>query len=349
MMFCLLVLINCKDPIDLRGEGSIGILVVDGKVSTLPGPYTLRLGYTVGIDQKPSPVSFAMATLIDDGTGDMESFIETTKPGIYEVAGNVIQGTAGHTYHVEITLQNGRTYASKPERIPDAAAIDAPYFEFGKKSDFVGEIEVKTDVINIYTDTQFPSVEKDYNFRWDVTETYMFEQSPQFDPFTGTIPKPCYVDGITDPQRISLFTTKNQRLPSLKGTLIAQRKIDYSFLARHYFSIYVSSITTESYTYWARINELINRSGSIFDTPPAPIIGNAYSTIDSEEKVFGYFEASNTNLVRIFTLRGDVPITLKDYCNDPVYGPYYPFYPNECYACTLLTNSSKTPPSWWPQ
>src|ERR1700710_934323 len=103
IVFLVLVLMNCKDPITLTGEGSLGLLVIDGKINTLPGPYTLRLGYTVGLTQKPSPVDLAQAVLIDDDANLAEFYTEE-QPGVYTVPGATIQGTPGHRYHVEIVL-----------------------------------------------------------------------------------------------------------------------------------------------------------------------------------------------------------------------------------------------------
>ena len=344
--FFLLLLINCKDPIDLRGKGSIGLLVIDGKITTLPGPYELRLGYTVGVDQKPSPVSHAHAKLFDDA-GNSEAYDETGEAGVYSAPGAIVQGIPGRAYHIEVTLEDGRKYTSKPEIIPLASGIDTPSYDFGTRSEFVGDAEVKKNVINVYTDTQLPADGKDIYMRWYATETYMFEQAPKFDEFTGTIPKPCYVDGFADRQRITLFTTRSQQLQTLTHTLVAVRDIDHSFLARHYFTVYLSSITKESHEYWKNVDQLINRSGSIFDTPPAPIAGNIFSPTDETEKVLGYFEAANTSYSRLFVLRKDVPFQMLSYCNDPKYGPYWPFYPKECNDCLLLENSSKTPPDWW--
>ncbi|HEX8060981.1 MAG TPA: DUF4249 family protein, partial [Cyclobacteriaceae bacterium] len=146
IVLLVLIMMNCKDAITLEGESSIGVLVIDGKVNTLPGPYTLSLGYTVGLDQKPSPVSSAHAFLVDDDSGLAEEYAET-EPGVYFVPGRVIHGTAGHRYHVEVALPDGRSYATKPERIPDATGADAPYFEVGTTSDFIDATEVKINVV----------------------------------------------------------------------------------------------------------------------------------------------------------------------------------------------------------
>ncbi|MEI9921761.1 MAG: DUF4249 domain-containing protein [Bacteroidota bacterium] len=339
---------NCKDSINLPGEGSIGLLVIDGKVNTLPGPYTLRLGYTVGLDQKPIPVSLAQATLIDDDASLSEQYTET-KPGVYTLPGAIIQGTAGHHYHVEVTLSNGHSYATKPELIPDAVGVDTPYFEVGQKTDYINDVEIRLNVVNVYVDAQLPQDETGSYVRWNATETYMFEPTPIIDPLIGKGPDPCYVDGVPDNQKVVLYSTRGNQLQTLHHVLVTQRKIDQSFLARHYFTVYQNSISVGAYSYWKNVDQLINRSGSIFDTPPAPIAGNAFSKNDSDEKVLGYFEAGNTTLSRFFVLRNDIPLEIPPYCNDPQHGVYWPLYPAECYKCTKLDNSSNTAPDWWPR
>jgi hypothetical protein len=342
----MLLLLNCKDPIEIEGEGSIGSLVVDGKITTLAGPYEVKIGYTVGVSQKPSPVSSAVVTVFDD-LGNSEAYTEIA-PGVYSIQGTDVNGVAGHSYYITVTLPDGKSYASKPQTIPLTTGTDTPSYDFSKLSTFVGETEVKTDVINVYVDSQLPAAnETPSYFRWDVLETYMFEQTPIPSPLTGGIPNPCYVTGYPDPQRITLFSNRNQTIQEKKHTLVASRKLNYAFLTKHYFSIYMNSISLESYTYWQNVDQLINRSGSIFDTPPAPIKGNITSVTDETEQVFGYFEAANTSLSRFYVLRGDIPIALVAYCNDPQYGIYWWGYPSECSQCTLLDGSTLTPPDWW--
>ncbi|MEJ0030380.1 MAG: DUF4249 family protein [Bacteroidota bacterium] len=133
----------------------------------------------------------------------------------------------------------------------------------------------------------------------------------------------------------------------MSHSLVAVRAIDKSFLGKHFFSLYVSTTTPESYVYWKNVDQLINRSGSIFDTPPAPISGNVSSVANPDEAVFGYFEATNTTLSRVYTVRSDIPYPVEDSCLDPRYGIYWGHYPPECYDCLRLDNSTNVPPAWF--
>ncbi|MEP6738134.1 MAG: DUF4249 family protein, partial [Chryseolinea sp.] len=231
--------------------------------------------------------------------------------------------------------------------VPFTTGTTEPHVEFERKKVIENDVEITNDVANVFTDSQLPTSEGPQFFKWDVDEVYMFEQTPIPNPFLGGIPPPCYVTGYADPQKITLFSTENLNIDHIENKLVAVRSIDQSFLARHYFIVNMSSISRQAYSYWDHVNSLVNRSGSIFDTPPAPIVGNIHNKEDESEKVYGYFEATNTSFARIFVLKGNIPFTIAFYCNDPAKGIYYQSYPDECYQCTSLPNSKLEKPDWF--
>jgi hypothetical protein len=336
---------NCNDPINLKTDRTGGLLVVSGKVSTLPGPYTIALGLTVDVNQTPSPLSGAsVAILASDGTSVQ---CEETSAGKYTVADGSLTVLPGLSYQIDITLSDGKHYKSIPEMVQAATGADAPFFEFERQSVIENTTEVKRNVVKLYTNSSLPQSSSPQYFKWDVEEVYMFEQTPIRNPFTGAIPIPCFVGGIPDPQRINIFSTENVNVDHLDRTLIAIREVDQTFLARHYFVVNLSSISLQDYTYWKNADALINRTGSIFDTPPAPIRGNIYNVNDKDEAVYGFFEATVTSTARVYTLPNDLPFPPQFYCNDPTKGIYSPDYPSVCHNCLALPNSSHIPPVWW--
>lgn len=345
LLTSITVLNNCKDPILLRSTPEGGIFVVNGKVSTQPGPYTVTLGYTSPDGRKPTPVPGGAVSLVSSA-GNTWAYTEAN-PGEYVIPDGVAPILPGVTYHLEITLGDGRHYYSEDETVPMLTGTSDPHVEFEHKKIIVNNVEIQSDVANVFTDSQLPASGGPQFFKWDVGEVYMFEQTPIFNPITGSIPNPCFVTGYSDPQRINLFSTENLKVDHVDHKLVAVRLIDQSFLAKHYFIVSLSSISRKTYTYWDHVNSLVNRTGSIFDTPPAPIVGNIHNREDDSEKVYGYFEATNTSIARVYTLRGDIPFQLPAYCNDPALGVYYPNYPNECHNCLLIPGSSAVAPEWF--
>jgi hypothetical protein len=165
-------------------------------------------------------------------------------------------------------------------------------------------------------------------------------------PF-NTPPPPCIVFGFPDPERITLINGDLLNKPGGKSTqIVAKRLVDQSFLNRHFFNVRQLSISKDAFEYWRRVRELVNNTGSVFDSPPAQIKGNLYNVNDSEEVVLGYFEVATAKVTRIYTTFADVPFFLEKDC---VYEPsrrrdqYLP----TCLSCNVFPNSQMFYPEWW--
>jgi hypothetical protein len=182
--------------------------------------------------------------------------------------------------------------------------------------------------------------------KWRVEEAFLLSPTDFPDPF-GSIPPPCFVVQNADPQRIVLFNGSEVSTTSINNLLVASRLIDWSFLERHYFTIYQSSITKDAYDYWRKVNIVANQVGTIFDTPPAAIVGNIVSEGNPNEKTLGYFQATNQTLNRFFILPQDLPfpLSVKTCTFDGNYSSLE--YPARCIDCTSLRNSSYTRPDWF--
>lgn len=94
------------------------------------------------------------------------------------------------------------------------------------------------------------------------------------------------------------------------------------------------------------MRELVNNTGSVFDTPPAPIRGNIQNVNDPDEVVLGNFEVANVKLTRIYTTQADVPFFIPEVCT---YSPTRRLddYPKTCLRCSEFENSSNDYPVWW--
>jgi hypothetical protein len=341
----ILVCASCVDPILLKTHREGGVLVVNGRIRNLDELHQISLGYTSNDNRIPVPESGAYITIFDN-TGDSAIYAEKD-PGMYELPDGAILATPGRSYYIKIKLQNGKIYQSTPDVMPGATGNDHTYYEFYQKSEFVNGAELERNLIGIYTDTQLPESNTPLFLHWEVGEIYMFEETPIYNPLTGGIPLPCFVTDYPDPQRINLFKSDEGQGGKLERTLVAEREIDYTFLTRHYFIVYLSSISEEAHAYWGQVNGLINKTGSIFDIPPAPIKGNIFNTNDKTEAVFGFFEASNTTVTRVFTIRNYIPFAVPFNCYVPEKGLYSTDYPRSCSDCLTLPNSTHEKPDWF--
>jgi hypothetical protein len=335
-------LISCITPIDFDVENKGGQIVISGQVSSLPDRNEIQIGITAD-SQLPVPVTGATVQLLDDlGNG---AFYFENKEGVYILPG--FQGIPGRTYHIMITLPNGVTYESIPEKMPEFAAPVDVSTEFTEEVYTDGEgANLLRRFVKLYASTSLPSEWKIPYINWTVEEVYKLSPTDFPDPF-GMIPPPCFIAQKADPNRISLYDGTQVRTKEVEKVLVCSRLVDRSFLEKHYFNTYQSSLTPEAHAYWNKVNILANQTGSIFDTPPAQITGNVFNANNSSQKVWGYFQATHETQNRLFLLPTDFPFLVFFPLDDCTYDPYRFEYPQYCNDCTSIRNSTYNRPDWF--
>ncbi len=346
-----LLLSSCLTPIDFPVEIKGGTLVVTGQISTISDQNIIQIGRTATIEQLPLPISGATIQLYDD-VGNV-FFYEEDFQNIGRYYLKNLAGVAGRTYYITIELPDGIHYQSLKEKLPDPAIQESISYNIVKKksTDEEGAVVVE-DYIELFSNSTFLSTNNPTYLKWGVEEAFLLSPTDFPDPF-GIIPPPCYVVQNADPQRIVLFNGSEVSATSIKNILVASRLIDWSFLERHYFTIYQSSITKQAYDYWRNVNIVANQVGTVFDTPPATIKGNIVREENPEEKALGYFQAINQTYSRFFVLPADLPfpLTVRSCTYDgslAEFGISDPSdYPARCIECTTVRNSSYTRPDWF--
>jgi len=334
---------GCLSPIELETLNLAGVLTVDGQVSNIADQNRINLGRTAETDRLPIPLSGASITLFDD-LGNAYSYYEDAMiTGSYLLNG--FEGLPGRTYHLQIITPSGETYESVPEMIPDVTAqfvtsYDIVHEEF---TDREGTI-LTQPFVKIRCNVTMPSSEKSPYLRWFIQEDFLLSPTDFPDPFNA-IPPPCFVSQNADPQTLVLIDAGSINTSTIDNLLIGSRIVDWSFLERHYFTTYQSSLTKEAYEYWQKVDILANQVGSIFDTPPAEIKGNIFRVDNTDEKVLGYFQAVNQSLDRFFLLPDNFSFRLlMEPCT---YYNYKFTYPSRCLDCLSARNSSYRRPDWF--
>jgi hypothetical protein len=343
-LLSLILLGRCITPFDFKADSKAPTIVITGQVSTLEGRSFVSLGRTAETQRLPYPIDGAAVTLID----------ESNTPHIYaevhlgEYRLHNFKGKPDSVYYIKVVLPNGDTYQSKPEKMPqEVGQVTVDYEILKEEAVDLDGIIVLRPYIKIYANSIFPISNKDNIFlKWSTEEVFAIVPTDcgGFGPPKLT----CFIKQGADPQRIPLFNRANTSNSSTGSNLIANRLIDYSFLNKHAFTIYQSSISKEAYNYWAKINILANQVGSIFDTPPAEIKGNVSNLNKSEEKVAGFFQASNESFTRFFLFESDVPFPLlATNCTCDDRASFGGTYPARCSDCINVVNSSYLRPSWF--
>ena len=339
----LILLSGCLSPIDIPTDNFEGGLVVSGQVSTLADQNYVQIGRTAGADRLPHPVVGAIVQLVDD-LGNVYLYEEDEfSEGNYLLNG--FTGTPGISYHISVVTPEGETYESAPEKMPDSVGELTSSYDFQDEevTDLEGTVTTQP-FLKLFVNATMPETGSRF-VKWNVEEVFLLTPTDFPDPFSY-VPPSCFVAQNADPQRITLFNGDEVKIESIENLLVASRIIDWTFLERHYFTVYQSSLTAEAYEYWRKVDILANQVGSIFDTPPAEITGNLRNIDDPSEKVFGYFQACNQTFTRRFILKFDLPfeLTLTHCVFD---NRDFQKYPQRCLDCLSVRNSSHRRPDWF--
>ena len=329
-------------------------LIVSGLITDLEGPHRIYLSQTTAANRPPifvngyytqndapRPVQNARITIWRDGQPLLGEAFQEVRPGEYEWKA-VERLEEGLSYFVQIEI-GGNTYRSTPQVMPSILGEDALSFSFER-----ARIADNPDAAQLILKTELtlPQVTGEYYLRWAVEEAFFWDLT--FFPNPFNIPPPnCIVFAYPDPERITLVNGKLLNRPGGKSSqVVAQRLVDQSFLSRHYFMVNQLSISKEAYTYWERVREVVNNSGSVFDSPPAAIRGNFSNINDAEEVVLGFVEVAKSRETRLFTTRGDVPYFLQKVC-EYIPGKRADQYLPTCLKCDAFPNSTNQYPDWW--
>jgi hypothetical protein len=333
-LFVAVLLYGCLEPVNVVTQRVGGELVISGQISTLDDQSTLTIGTTAEIERLPFPVPGAAITIYEDGDS-VGAYIESDeRAGKYILKGR--KGLPGRVYQIRAILPDHKTYWSHPEKMPEEAGTVATYYEHAREEYVDGEGLLATkNFIKVYGNSSLPSPEIRY-FRWVVEEVYIIVATNP--PGASTSP-PCFITQLAEPQSIVLLDRVYLSATEIPDKLLASRLVDASFLYQHYFATYQSALTAEAYDYWRKVGILVSADGSLFDAPPAKLYGNIFEGEEqSTEKVFGYFQATNQTVSRIYTLRQDFPYALNfSDC------PGYLF----CPECLSVQNSSYDRPPWF--
>lgn len=356
LMVILLGFNSCVEQIEFELEKSERErLIVSGTLTDLNEPQIVFLSETTSqarlpllsddekmiftLDDRPRPLQGARVSLIADGIASW-SYREI-RPGQYELL-DWSGGSPSFDYYLEIAVGN-RVYRSKPQSVPEAIGSDELSFSFERTR--LGDNPDAAQVV-ISSEVTLPEQVGDYYLRWAVDEAYFWDLTFFPNPF-NTPPPPCIVFGFPDPERIPLINGGLLNKPGGKSTqIVAKRLVDQSFLSKHFFNVRQLSISEDAHEYWRRVRELVNNTGSVFDSPPAPIQGNLYNVSDPDEVVLGYFEVARSKVSRIYTTFADVPFFLEKICE---YEPNRRIdqYEPTCVSCSLFPNSQRELPEWW--
>jgi len=333
-VFLLMFFVSCIDPINIDIDSDLGILIVEGAITTGRGPHKIRLSQSARygnnvFEGSVLPVTNASVIIRDsDGnnfllTEEDFRFVafrppawpnadgqETYLTGVYATT-NDFSAVAGETYTLLITTREGIEYISLPEKVIPATDIQGLSAEFSKVP--IGSNEYKTGV-DVYATFQDPLEEQNF-YMWKNSGTYKITAFPALHVIIPTFPpgpaipdpkdccRNCWVNESSAARSLLILSDKN--INGNKTTIFTAFIQDDSirFTDKYLVRIELHTLNREAFQYFSLLKNQLSINGDIFDPPPATLRGNMINMTNPDENVLGYFRVSSVSIDSMFLTR----------------------------------------------
>lgn len=336
-----LILPSCVDELDVTTTREIKNLVVEGFITTAPGPHEIIISRSAkygsvfeGFNRRES-----LATVRIRNSKGEQIFLEELDPGSYFTPAGW-QAEVGETYTLLISTRTGARYNSIPETVlkaPELESLEVRYKEQASASEVL--FEYGAEVYATFTD---PPEEQNF-YLWRNNGTYKLESFPEnfvVIDFRGNeipAPKPCcsdcWVTEFEGDPTLRIF--KDFNFDGTSNTqLVAFIKDDgYKYKEKYYIRVDQMAISKPTYEFLNLINEQLSITGGIFDPPPSEIKGNILNLDEPDVEAIGYFFAADVSSKAVFLNRDLIPeFRIEEQLNDD---------------CLVIPGASVIRPDYW--
>jgi len=367
LLLIAILMDGCIDPANITTPAFKYQLVVDGFITTDPGPYTVKLYRSrplgAGVDLDRLIAEKFAKIILKDGAGNAELLSEVSE-GVYATKTDGMRGETGRSYHIEITLINDKKYESIPELIRPVGEVTTIRYQFEPSNK---ELPREGDGFRIFADaTGVPEQEDLVRLRMSVTykiKTYPERRkllvSRNGDQVKVPYPYPCsgYVNRddklvqIGECECCICWVTISDEVPTIadekftSNDIFRNEEIGFVpmviegpvpiqvFYDKVHVQVQELSLTPDTYLFWKLVRSQKLGLSNLFQPPSATSKGNI-KAINTDEVALGIFWAAGIHSKSLYIDKSTIPY--------PIEAPFEAEAP-----CTFLPNSSNQKPSFW--
>jgi hypothetical protein len=337
----LLVVAACVDPIQFTATDPGNITILEGTITTDPGPYVILISRGLRLDSDSTinaPVPGAVITLHSD-KGETESFAEV-EPGVYHTGGAIL-GTIGTTYHITLKMPDGATFESEPETILPSGEVTDIRYQYEARTVQKSYGPQAADVFNIYVDaTAGPLDPGETSFvRWRFSGLYVTATNPEKHttylqgflrfktpwPCSGWVVDPGAGGGVlrqdSECTCCRCWIQQYESLPRLSDTDLVEggefRNIKVgevpitrmTFYEKYRVSIDQMTISKNAFNFFKIIRTQKEGASNLFQPPPGKITGNI-KPVNADYNIAGMFWGASVHRKSIYIHETDLPYLL---------------------------------------
>lgn len=309
------------------------LLIVSGIVTNLNETQTISLNRarsTIDSGSVNTPVRRATVTVLVNSTTPI-TLLET-QPGMYSFPDN-FRGQVGATYQLRFRTEEGISYESSIETMASVPPISKAYDQFNPQGPKTTADGLMAPANDVYIDFQDPAGERNfYLWRWRLYEQQLWCATCQQGRYivldVGPVGSgPIDIIGCVRDTTLSLSMQFDYPCRQLCWDIFYNTAIDVSadvytngqlqtgrkvasvpIYQRNPALIVIQqlSLSPNAYRYYKLFADQVQNTGTLADSPPAPISGNVKNLANTTENVIGYFSAAAVTEIRHKIKRQDV-------------------------------------------
>lgn len=246
----------CRELVELDLPAQEPQLVIEGKLSDQPGPYTVELKLTQDYFSKgPAPVVEDAEVIISDDAGNSERLVYTEK-GLYVT--QELEGVIGRTYTLQISWQ-GQVYVSSGTLLPEPS-IDKLKVVFVPETPPI----LKEGYYLLFYGSIPPGVSKNYRIK-------------------------IYKNDSLYNDRTDLFLPETQFL----GNRLDSLPLIYPFKINDTVRLELYTLNKDMYDYFFELRTLLFNDGGLFSPPPRNPKSNILNITNPKQPPLGYFQVAS--------------------------------------------------------
>jgi hypothetical protein len=364
---------SCIEPFEPEIGERQSVLVINGTITDIPGPHEVTVSMSTPYNEPYfQPVDGCVVT-VEDESGTYHSYYQSS-PGRYHAYLPAPFLSVGKAYSLTVRTPQNLVYRSDFDTLLACPPIDTLYYDVQNRGT---NLQGRTmNGIQFYSDLT-GSAGTATNFRWLLEETweyrtpyigqYLYEY--QGGPITYFYTDHVHRCFMTHP--VSGLHTASTRF--LAGNAIRRNPLNYvsdetpRLLYKYSVLVTQQSLTDAAYSYWDQLETQSEESGGLYETQPYSIAGNLCNPENPDEKVLGFFYATQQQTSRLtvpndfnFDIPGfactlDTASNYDDFLSDfpyylitlnPLGGFPFLFGNQDCFDCTERGGVTEIPEFW---
>lgn len=344
LSLCQLIIIGflalgqgCVQSYDPHLVLDANLVVVNGIITDLPEKQTVSLSRSRSSADSANvstPIAKATVQMLVNGTA-VPLVEDALMPGVYALPAG-FRGRVGDTYQLQFKTAAGAEYQSTVETMTAAPPILKAYDRFNPDGPKRTANALPTPVNDIYVDYQDPADSRNfYLWRWRLYEQQRWCASCQQGHYVvndiGPVGSgPINVIGCVQDLKLGIYNVYDYQCRSLCWDIFyssavnvfadiytnGQKQIGYKVASIPIYqlddalvSIEQLSLSANAYRYYKLFADQTQNTGTLADSPPAPISGNVKNVTNSQENVVGYFSAASVAVNNYKIIRTNAPVS----------------------------------------